>query len=71
MLISSAWRRPTSNPVFVAAADRVGIEPGQPFIGRSVMVSYTGWLIGGLLARTARRSSWAEANVADAQGKCT
>ena len=36
-----------SNSVFVAAADRVGTERGQPFIGQSLIVSYTGWPIGG------------------------
>jgi N-carbamoylputrescine amidase len=34
-----------SNSVYVAAADRVGIERDQPFIGQSVIVSYTGWPI--------------------------
>jgi N-carbamoylputrescine amidase len=32
-----------SNSVYIAAADRVGIERGQPFNGQSVIVSYTGW----------------------------
>jgi predicted amidohydrolase len=36
-----------SNSMFVAAADRVGVERGQPFIGQSIIVSYTGWPIGG------------------------
>ena len=39
-----------SNSVFVACADRVGTERGQPFIGQSIIVSYTGWPIGGQLA---------------------
>jgi len=36
-----------SNSVFVAAADRIGVERGQPFLGQSLIVSYTGWPIGG------------------------
>lgn len=31
------------NSVVVAAADRIGIERGQPFIGQSLIVSHTGW----------------------------
>jgi predicted amidohydrolase len=36
-----------SNSVYVAAADRVGTERDQPFIGQSVIVSYTGWPLSG------------------------
>jgi predicted amidohydrolase len=32
-----------SNSVWVAAADRVGEERGQPFIGQSLIVAPTGW----------------------------
>jgi predicted amidohydrolase len=35
------------NGVVVAAADRVGVERGQEFIGQSVIVSYTGWPLAG------------------------
>jgi N-carbamoylputrescine amidase len=31
------------NSVIVAAADRIGVERGQPFIGQSLVVSHTGW----------------------------
>jgi predicted amidohydrolase len=31
------------NSLVVAAADRVGTERGQPFLGRSLIVSHTGW----------------------------
>ena len=31
------------NSVFVAAADRIGTERGQPFVGQSVIVAPTGW----------------------------
>jgi len=35
------------NSVVVAAADRIGTERGQPFIGQSVIVSHTGWPLAG------------------------
>ncbi|HKU59071.1 MAG TPA: nitrilase family protein [Gaiellaceae bacterium] len=31
------------NSIVVAAADRIGVERGQPFIGQSLVVSHTGW----------------------------
>ncbi len=36
-----------SNSLFIACANRVGTERGQPFIGKSVIVSYTGWPVVG------------------------
>jgi N-carbamoylputrescine amidase len=36
-----------SNSIFVAAADRVGTERGQPFIGQSLIVGQTGWPVAG------------------------
>lgn len=36
-----------TNSVFVAAADRVGVERGQPFVGRSLIVRPTGWPVAG------------------------
>lgn len=35
------------NSTVVAAADRVGVERGQPFIGQSVIVAHTGWPLAG------------------------
>ena len=35
------------NSIPVAAADRVGVERGQPFIGQSLIVSHTGWPLAG------------------------
>lgn len=65
-----------SNSMFIACADRVGTERGQPFIGQSLIVSYTGWPIGGPgkpnaeeiiyadvdLSDKARKNSWNEFN---------
>lgn len=36
-----------ANGVFIAAADRVGTERGQPFLGRSLIVGPTGWPVAG------------------------
>ncbi len=58
-----------SNSIFVAAADRVGVERGQPFIGQSVIVSYTGWPIGGPASLEREEIIYAEANLADARRK--
>jgi predicted amidohydrolase len=58
-----------TNSVFVAAADRVGIERGQPFIGQSLIVSYTGWPIGGPASREREEIVYAEANLSDARRK--
>jgi N-carbamoylputrescine amidase len=58
-----------ANSMFVAAADRVGMERGQPFIGQSVIVSYTGWPIGGPASPDREEIIYAEANLADARRK--
>jgi N-carbamoylputrescine amidase len=36
-----------SNSIVVAAADRIGVERGQRFIGQSVIVAHTGWPLSG------------------------
>lgn len=41
-----------ANGVYVAAADRVGTERGQPFEGQSVIVDHTGWPLAGPASRT-------------------
>jgi predicted amidohydrolase len=56
-----------SNSLFVAAADRVGVERGQQFIGQSVIISHTGWPIGGAASPDREEIIYAEANLADAR----
>ncbi len=58
-----------SNSVFVAAADRVGTERGQPFVGQSIIVSYTGWPIGGPASPDKEDIIYAEVNLSDARRK--
>ncbi|WP_275406466.1 nitrilase family protein [Rhodoligotrophos defluvii] len=56
-----------SNSVFIAAADRIGTERGQPFEGQSLIVSYTGWPIGGPASKDREEIIYAEVNLADAR----
>jgi N-carbamoylputrescine amidase len=58
-----------SNSVFVAAANRVGTERGQPFVGQSLITSYTGWPIGGPASATDQEIIYAEVNLSDARRK--
>jgi predicted amidohydrolase len=58
-----------ANSVFAAAADRVGTERGQPFIGQSLIASYTGWPIAGPASPDTEEILYAEANLADARRK--
>lgn len=56
-----------SNSVFIAAADRVGVEREQPFIGQSLIVSYTGWPVAGPASSSRPEILLAEINLADAK----
>ncbi len=58
-----------SNSMFLAAADRVGIERGQPFIGNSLIVSYTGWPIAGPASYDREEMLIADVNLSDARRK--
>jgi predicted amidohydrolase len=58
-----------SNSVFVAAADRVGTERGQPFIGQSLIVSHTGWPLAGPASADREEIILARLNLADARRK--
>lgn len=41
-----------SNGLYIACADRVGTERGQPFIGQSLILDATGWPLAGPASRT-------------------
>lgn len=56
-----------TNGVFVAAADRVGEERGQPFIGQSLIVNHTGWPIGGPATYDEEEIIYADCNLDDAR----
>jgi len=58
-----------ANSLFVAAADRVGRERGQPFLGRSLIVGHTGWPLAGPASADRTEMILAEVNLADARRK--
>jgi predicted amidohydrolase len=56
-----------SNSMYVAAADRVGIERNQNFLGRSLIVSHTGFPIAGPASEAEEEVICAEVNLSDAR----
>lgn len=52
------------NGLVVAAADRVGVERGQPFLGRSLVVGPDGWILAGPASADAPQTLIAEVDVA-------
>ncbi|CAM3434801.1 hydratase [Rouxiella silvae] len=56
-----------SNSIFIAAANRVGIEREQPFIGQSIITSYTGWPVAGPASEANAEIVVATVNLADAK----
>jgi predicted amidohydrolase len=58
-----------SNSIFIACADRVGIERGQPFEGQSLIVSYTGWPVAGPASRDTEDILIAEVDLGEARRK--
>ena len=60
-----------SNSMFVAAADRIGVERGQPFLGNSLIASHTGWPIAGPASGDREEVLVGDVNLADARRKRT
>jgi predicted amidohydrolase len=60
-----------ANSMFVAAADRIGVERGQPFLGSSLIVSHTGWPVAGPASVEREETIIADVNLADARRKRT
>lgn len=58
-----------TNSIYVAAADRVGMERGQAFIGQSLIASYTGWPVAGPASADEEQIILATVNVSDARRK--
>lgn len=58
-----------SNSVFVAAADRIGTERGQLFLGQSLIVGCTGWPVAGPASAQNEEMLIADINLADARRK--
>jgi predicted amidohydrolase len=56
-----------SNSICIAAADRVGTERGQPFIGQSLVVDHTGWPVAGPASASAPEIIYATLDLAEAK----
>lgn len=56
-----------ANSMFVAAADRIGVERGQPFLGNSLIVNHTGWPLAGPASLDREEMIIAEVDLADAR----
>jgi N-carbamoylputrescine amidase len=58
-----------SNSMYIAAADRVGTERDQPFLGSSLIISHTGFPLAGPASKTEEEIIYAEVNLSDARRK--
>ena len=56
-----------SNSIYIACADRVGTERGQPFEGQSLIVGYTGWPVAGPASRDKEEIVIAEVALGEAR----
>lgn len=56
-----------SNSLFVACADRIGTERGQPFEGQSLVVGCSGWPVAGPASREAEEIVYADVDLSDAR----
>ena len=56
-----------SNALFIAAADRVGTERGQPFLGSSLIVGPDGWPVAGPASVDGEETLLADLNLAEAR----
>ena len=56
-----------ANSMFVAAADRIGVERGQPFLDNSLIVNHTGWPLAGPASLDREEMIVAEVDLADAR----
>jgi predicted amidohydrolase len=56
-----------SNSIFIACADRVGTERGQPFEGQSVIVGCSGWPLAGPASRETEEMLLAEVDLGSAR----
>ena len=58
-----------SNGIFIACADRVGVERGQPFEGQSLIIDTKGWTLAGPASREAPETITAVIDLDDASAK--
>jgi predicted amidohydrolase len=60
-----------SNGVYVLAADRVGVEREQEFVGQSLIVDHTGWPLAGPASAESPEIIYAEVSAAEARAART
>lgn len=56
-----------SNSIYIACADRIGTERGQPFEGQSLIVAHTGWPVAGPASRNGEEIVSAEVDLGAAR----
>ncbi len=56
-----------SNAIYIACADRIGVERGQPFEGRSIIVGPSGRTLAGPASKDREEILTAEVNLADSR----
>ena len=58
-----------SNSFFIAAADRIGTERQQPFLGSSIITASNGWPVAGPASKDKEELIFADINLSDARSK--
>lgn len=67
MAVNLAMANAHCNGIFIACADRVGVERGQPFLGHSVVVNPAGWPIAGPAPFAEESLLYADCNLVEAR----
>lgn len=67
MAVHVAMANAHCNSLFVACADRVGVERSQPFIGSSVIVNSSGWPVSGPASMDQEEVIFATINLSEAR----
>lgn len=67
MAINLAMANAHCNGIFIACADRIGVERGQPFVGSSVIVNPAGWPIAGPAPMESEAILYADCNLVEAR----
>lgn len=69
MAVTLAMASAHSNAMFIACADRVGVERGQAFIGKSLIVDCSGWILAGPASHDREAILYAEVDLSQARRK--
>ena len=69
MAVTLAMASAHSNAMFIACADRVGVERGQAFIGKSLIVDCGGWPVAGPASAHSQAVIYADVDLSEARKK--